>query len=263
MKKIAFVPLVLFGFLALNAQDTVTFKLDAYFSKIQAVPVQHFYNRKMVQTDSVWSFFDYSLNNKLIQKGFFSDTGCKLQTGHFEFYQNGAKLYEGDYNNNHPTGFWYFYSAYSTAKDSLFYKYSVPAQKATTSTNLEQQEKALALKNEHLKKDTTTPSTVVEKMPEFPGGPAAWKSHLIKNLYIPELVIENSPYSKGTVHVQFVVCKDGELCSIEALNSVHPLLDLNAVRAIRKSIKWVPAEQNGKTVKAYHRQPITYYWNQE
>lgn len=67
----------------------------------------------------------------------------------------------------------------------------------------------------------------------------------------------NKP-QKMTIEVQFVVCIDGEVCSVEALNSSTPLLDIMAVNAIRKGPRWDPAFQSGKNVKAWRRQKISF-----
>lgn len=242
-------------------QDSYTFKLNSIFLK-EENSKYFVYTRNMQRVDSIWSFTDYNKSNQLIQKGFFKDTSCKVPVGHLEFYQHGLKLYEGNYINGRPAGYWYFYSGTGVLADSLYYAYKQPAQKTNITVGTAQQEKETALKNEHLKKDTAAPVITTEKFAQFPGGMEAWKKHLNKNLFVPELVMETSPYSKGTVYVQFVVCKDGEVCSVEALNSVHPLVDLIAVKAIRKGPKWEPAVQNNKEVKAYARQPITFIFDQ-
>jgi hypothetical protein len=260
MKKLILVPLTLIYSILIHAQDTVSFKLNGYFRKTQDEK-SFVYTRKMQRIDSVWSYTDYSRTNQITQKGFFTDTSCNIPVGHLEFYDFDSKLYEGNHINGRPAGYWYFYKNGIIA-DSLFYTYSQAVKKTQSTISNEQQEKEARLKNEHLKKDTAAPALTVEKFAEFPGGLAAWRQHLIKNLFVPELAMETSPYSKGTVYVQFVVCKDGELCSIEALNSVHPLVDLVAVKAIRKGPRWQPAVQDGKEVKAYAKQPITFMLKQ-
>jgi Gram-negative bacterial TonB protein C-terminal len=261
MKKIILVPITIVYCILIQAQDTASFKLNGYFRKTQ--DEKYFvYTRKMQKADSVWSFTDYSKINQIIQKGFFTDTACNVPVGHLEFYDYGSKLYEGNHMNGRPAGYWYFYKNGIVA-DSLFYTYTQPVKKTQSTISSVQQEKEAALKNEHLKKNTAAPVLNVEKFAEFPGGLPAWRQYLIKNLFVPELAMETSPYSQGTVYVQFVVCKDGELCSIEALNSVHPLVDLVAVKAIRKGPRWQPAVQNGKEVKAYQRQPITFILQQD
>jgi protein TonB len=62
---------------------------------------------------------------------------------------------------------------------------------------------------------------------------------------------------QGTVVLQFLVGKDGVLSDIEA-QSGPDLLKEAALNVIKESPRWVPAVQNGKKVKSYKKQPITF-----
>lgn len=260
MKITGFILALLLVSVSAFTQDSYSFKLNSVFGK-ETNSKYFVYTRNMQKVDSIWSFADYNKSDQLVQKGFFTDTSSKVPIGHLEFYESGSMLYEGNYSNGRPAGYWYFYSRTGVVTDSLYYTYLQPSKNTTVAPSTVQQEKEAALKGEHLKKDTAAPLVTVEKFAEFPGGLPAWRQHLQKNLFIPELVLETSPYSKGTVYVQFVVCKDSEVCSVEALNSVHPLVDLIAVKAIRKGPKWEPAMQNNRQVKARARQPITFIFD--
>jgi periplasmic protein TonB len=257
MKKKVFVSSFLILSFSLFAQETKEFMLNGYFKKEVN---QKFisYIRKAQQQDTLWAYSDYSKTGKLIQTGYYTDTNFTKAVGHNVFYLYDNKLYEGNYLNGKPAGYWYFYDASGRVTDSLYYTFRDTTKKPSVFKDALATEKSKALKNEHLKKDTSAPALKTETPPGFPGGLVEWRKHLIKNLFVPEMVIESSPYSKGTVYVQFVVCNDGEVCSVEALNSVHPLVDLIAVKAIRKGPRWEPAVQNGRNVKAYQQQPITF-----
>jgi periplasmic protein TonB len=257
MKKIAFVPILLLLSYSLYSQESLEFNLNAYFRK-ESNSKFFSYIRKAKQQDTLWAYTDYNKSGKLVQTGFFTDTNFTTPVGHTVYYLHETKLYEGNYLNGKPAGYWYFFNPSGAVTDSLYYAFRDTTKKPSVFKDALATQKSIALKNEHLKKDTSAPALQLETYPGFPGGMEAWRKHLIKNLHIPDLVIESSPYSKGTVYVQFVVCNDGEVCSIEALNSVHPLVDLIAVKAIRKGPRWEPAVQNGRNVKAYQRQPITF-----
>ena len=59
--------------------------------------------------------------------------------------------------------------------------------------------------------------------------------------------------------VQFVVDVDGTVSDVKAISGPETGgLREEAVRVIKKSGKWVPALQNGRSVKAYRRQPVTF-----
>jgi protein TonB len=62
----------------------------------------------------------------------------------------------------------------------------------------------------------------------------------------------------GTCEVQFIVDREGLVSSVEALTMKGTKLAEVAVNAIKKGPKWVPAIQNGRQVKAWRRQKITF-----
>lgn len=257
MKRIFVLSVLTLFCLSLTAQETKEFILNSYFQKIHTSKFAS-YTRKVQQQDTLWAYTDYGKDGSLVQTGFFTDTNFTTPAGHTVFYQYKVKLYEGDYLNGRPAGYWYFFDAAGNLSDSLFYAFRDTPKKTALFKDPLATQKYNALKNEHLKKDTSAPAFSLETPPGFPGGMPAWRKYLERNLHIPELVLRSCPYSKGTVQVQFVVCNDGEICSVQALNSVHPLVDLIAVKAIRKGPKWEPAMQKGRNVKAYQRQPITF-----
>jgi protein TonB len=111
--------------------------------------------------------------------------------------------------------------------------------------------------------NTTTDTTAkvfskVEKLASFPGGLPGWRDYLINNLnaYVP--VQNGAPVGKYTVLVRFKVCTDGSLCDIEAINNPGFGLTDEAIRVIKESGNWVPAEQFGRKVKSIYNQPISF-----
>jgi protein TonB len=65
------------------------------------------------------------------------------------------------------------------------------------------------------------------------------------------------------VVVQFIVAKDGTVSDIKALTRYGYGMEQEVVRIIKKSPKWSPAQQNGRTVNAYRKQPITFVVQEE
>jgi protein TonB len=97
----------------------------------------------------------------------------------------------------------------------------------------------------------------VEVEASFPGGPQAWARFLNKNFRYPEGASEAG--ISGTVMVQFIVDKDGNVSEVEAISGPETGgLREEAVRVIKKSGKWIPALQNGRYVRAIRRQPVTF-----
>jgi periplasmic protein TonB len=100
--------------------------------------------------------------------------------------------------------------------------------------------------------------TKVEIDAEFPGGLSAWKRYLERNLNQNVASDNGAPPGTYRVVVQFIVDKEGNVSDVKAMTSFGYGLEEEAVRAIRKGPKWTPAIQNGRQVKAYRSQPITF-----
>ncbi len=91
---------------------------------------------------------------------------------------------------------------------------------------------------------------------DIPGGTAAWFRYLKKNLRYPDEAVNNE--IQGTVIVQFIVDKEGNVSDVKAISGPQGGLREEAVRVIKKSGKWTPAVQNGRKVKSYKKQPIVF-----
>ena len=101
--------------------------------------------------------------------------------------------------------------------------------------------------------DQTFVSVQIES--EYPGGIAAWMRYLTKSLHYPDAA--QSAEIQGDVLVQFIVDKEGNVSDVQAVSGPDELRE-EAIRVIRKSGKWTPAIQNGRTVKSYKKQPIKF-----
>jgi protein TonB len=101
----------------------------------------------------------------------------------------------------------------------------------------------------------------IEAEAQFPGGMQAWARFLNKNLRFPDDAQNNG--IDGQVVVQFVVDRDGSISDVEAVSGpTSGGLREEAIRVIRKSGKWLPGNQNGRLVKSYKRQPVTFQLTQ-
>lgn len=98
----------------------------------------------------------------------------------------------------------------------------------------------------------------VEVEAAYPGGDQAWKTYLMKNLN-PDVPVENgAPLGLYTVVTKFIVSQDGTLADIQAETNMGYGMEKEVIRIIKNSGKWQPARQNGKTVNAYRRQPVSF-----
>ncbi|RPE12731.1 energy transducer TonB [Chitinophaga lutea] len=100
--------------------------------------------------------------------------------------------------------------------------------------------------------------TIVEIMPEFPGGQDALAKFLRNNLRYPPMAIDNAV--QGTVFVKFVVRGNGEITDVELIGVKKGAgLDEEALRVVKKMPKWKPGRQNGQSVPVYFNLPIKFH----
>jgi protein TonB len=87
-----------------------------------------------------------------------------------------------------------------------------------------------------------------------------WRRHLESQLqrYIEDAASNGMAPGQYTVQVRFLVEKDGSITDVKALNDPGYGLAKGAEDVVRKGPKWSPGEQNGRKVRSYHTQPITF-----
>lgn len=98
--------------------------------------------------------------------------------------------------------------------------------------------------------------TLVEQMPEYPGGQEALIKFISQNLKYPESAKEAG--ISGTVYVSFIVSEKGNIESVKAISSVHELLDKEAIRVVKEMPSWKPGIQKGKPVKVQFTLPLKF-----
>jgi len=99
--------------------------------------------------------------------------------------------------------------------------------------------------------------TVVEQMPEFPGGQNALIQYLSQNIRYPLIAKENK--IQGRTLVSFVVENDGKISNVQVLRSSGDMmLDREAMRVIRTMPRWRPGYMKGQPVRVQYQIPITF-----
>jgi periplasmic protein TonB len=98
----------------------------------------------------------------------------------------------------------------------------------------------------------------VEVEASFKGGEGAWRKYLERNLNANTPVDNGAPEGTYTVWVQFIVDKAGAISDVKAISNHGYGMEAEAEKVIRKGPAWIPAVQNGRQVKAYRKQPITF-----
>lgn len=96
----------------------------------------------------------------------------------------------------------------------------------------------------------------VEKMPEYPGGRLELMKFVANNTNYPE--VAKSVKAQGKVIVRFIVNTNGKVEEAEVIQSVHPLLDAEALRVVKTIKGFIPGSHRGKPVKVYYMVPFTF-----
>ena len=98
--------------------------------------------------------------------------------------------------------------------------------------------------------------TLVEQMPQFPGGDAALMKYLSSHINYPPMAAENNV--QGKVILQFVVEKDGRVGEVKIARSVDKDLDKEAIRVVKSLPKFTPGRQNGYPVRVWYTLPVNF-----
>jgi len=104
--------------------------------------------------------------------------------------------------------------------------------------------------------DTDTAYRMVSKMPSFPGGGSALKKYLSEHLNYPQRARELN--LQGTVLVEFVVRKNGQVNQVRTLSAPDSVLAAEAERVVRNMPRWIPGEIDGKAVSTYYKMPVAF-----
>lgn len=98
--------------------------------------------------------------------------------------------------------------------------------------------------------------TVVEDMPQFPGGNKALTKYLTESVRYPKIAYDHG--IQGRVVCSFIINTDGTVSDIVIARGVDPSLDREAVRVISESPNWTPGKQRGREVRVKYTLPVTF-----
>ncbi len=98
--------------------------------------------------------------------------------------------------------------------------------------------------------------TLVETMPQFPGGFEAMMEFVARNIQYPEEARRKG--IQGRVFSNFVIEADGSVSNISVLRGIGGGCDEEAIRVIESMPKWTPGVQRGKPVRVAFNLPIRF-----
>ena len=100
--------------------------------------------------------------------------------------------------------------------------------------------------------------TVVEEMPEFPGGAMEMMKYIQKNIQYPQMAKEAG--LSGKCFLKFVVNGSGNITDVQVLKGVPGCgeCDREAIRVVKSMPNWKAGKQNGRSVSVFFNLPINF-----
>lgn len=208
-----------------------------------------YFIRVAKRNDTCWQFDTYNIYGPLISSERYKDEKGEVLHGQSVFYNNlGTRDSICNFYNGFADGPFYFLN--DTGKIYLQKDFSKGILVGTTD-RIKKDSIEAAIQQQ--KKDTVK---YVEVESSFAGGDKGWARYLQANLVYPDRA-QKIP-KQGSVVVQFIVDTEGRVSDLEIVKSVEFSLDEETLRIIKESPRWTPAMQNGKKVKSYKKQPLSF-----
>lgn len=214
--------------------------------------------------------------NNLVFIAHFTDSTFNIFQGLFRsYYPGGGIENEGVYNNGKEQGLWKKRDKNGNIVDSTWYLngkkesstafvYSIDGRLEMGMTNdsannnlqvLYYDENGKVVEKDASNDDTDIVFTKVEIEAAFPGGPVAWQRYITRQ--IQHNIGEFTQMDYGTCLVKFIVDTSGHISSVHAMTMGGTRLARVTLKAISSGPNWVPAQVNGRKVKAFRIQPVT------
>jgi len=110
--------------------------------------------------------------------------------------------------------------------------------------------------NSKIAEDNDPPFIIVDQMPQYPGGEQEMLKFIISNLHYP--VVAQEMGVSGTVIINFVVDRDGDITNMKVIRSIGSGCDEEAMRVLDIMPRWNPGKQAGKPVRVSYSLPFKF-----
>ncbi len=104
--------------------------------------------------------------------------------------------------------------------------------------------------------DENTVFTIVEEMPQFPGGQEVLMNYIDENLEYPEFY--KTKEASARVIVGFVIYEDGSVNELKIIRGVEPAFDAAAIKVLENMPNWIPGKHRDKAVKVKYNVPVRF-----
>lgn len=98
--------------------------------------------------------------------------------------------------------------------------------------------------------------SVVEQMPNFPGGEEALMKFINEHIKYPQSALEQG--TQGTIMLRFVVTGTGDIGEVQILKGLDPDCDDEAKRVVKSLPKFNPGMQQGHPVSVWYTIPVRF-----
>lgn len=130
---------------------------------------------------------------------------------------------------------------------------------SSQSENDTQTESSVTDENENTSESSVVDNkvySVVEQMPNFPGGEEALMKFINEHIKYPQSALEQR--TQGTVMLRFVVTGTGGIGEVQILKGLDPDCDDEAKRVVKSLPKFNPGMQQGRPVSVWYTTPVRF-----
>jgi hypothetical protein len=249
------------------SQKAITFYFDKDMnttSRSQAV-----FKETGIMDDGLYKLSCYNIASKsLVFVAHYADSTMHDYLGLYQsWYPKGNIKTEGIYHHGNKDGLWKTLDGNGNLTDSILYEdgeklIEVSAvyysnkhleSKMINNTKTGQfnysiyDERGKVIVNDTSRKDNDGVFYKAEIGPVFPGGTRGW-IRFVYDQYRNNNIRTND---LGTYLIRFIVDTSGNVSNVEALTMKNSKFAATLVNSIATGTKWIPAQENGKNVKAF------------
>lgn len=240
-----------------SALGTLQGPFTTYYADAKAESRGNYASNDMDGNWLYWNKYGLITDSAIYSKG------VRVANGHYDYFFRTTAYLNPSADALRQAGYTFLYHFEDSLKNTMTEK-EITLSKGRERLNFEASftgNRGLLKEYDSTGKVTATDSVFSRKLTEakYPGGDAAWRSFLQRNLNATVLSDNKAPDGTYTVIIRFVVQPDGTLEDIEAENDPGYGTVKEAIRVISKSGKWESAIKYGGKRKAFRRQPITFF----
>ena len=130
---------------------------------------------------------------------------------------------------------------------------------SSQSENDTQTESSVTDENENTSESSVVDNkvySVVEQMPNFPGGEEALMKFINEHIKYPQSALEQG--TQGTIMLRFVVTGTGDIGEVQILKGLDPDCNNEAIRVVKSLPKFNPGMQQGRPVSVWYTTPVRF-----